>query len=196
MSDKTLLVTPRQKENAEGNKAIGILTMGCIQFLELTVPGSFSVWMSEQENIGELQSYNEASKAGRIGIMPFLDVDIDTGTVQGHEGRHRAAAVLNAGGSDFPVAICLRRKGYKEYYEQPFIDNLRHPKMYYKRYLGINDIPARFLGQFKSSSVRIKPIATGDWEPFYSKSQTELPEITAAMLSPQPVSDLYKKKGH
>lgn len=191
---KQLLVTQHQKEVAIDNKAIGILTMGCFQFLDLTVKGSFSTWIDDEgPSIGQLDSYNEASRAGKIRIMPFLDVDRATGTVQGHEGRHRVASVVAAGGNEVQVAIVLRDKGYKQYYETPFIDEMSNPKQFYKRYLGIKDVPPRFLGQFKSSSVRIQPIKAGDWEPFYTKSQTELP-VTAGRKHPRPVSDFYKKK--
>jgi hypothetical protein len=183
------------KEVAQDNKCIGILTMGTIQFLELTTPGSFARWMDEEaKDTAPLEAYNEAAKAGKIRVMPFLDVDRDTGTVQAHEGRHRCAALINAGGTEIQVAICIRVKGYKTYYEQPFIDQMSNPKQFYKRYLGVKDIPARFLGQFKSSSVRVQPIKPGDWEPFYPKSQTELP-VTAGRPYPRPVSDFYRKKG-
>lgn len=192
---KELIVTPSMKEVAKDNKCIGILTMGTIQFLELTTPGSFARWMEEEKaDTAPLETYNEAAKAGKTRIMPFLDVDRATGTVHGHEGRHRCAALIEAGGTEIQVAICLRDKGYKQYYEQPFIDQMSNPKQFYKRFLGVQDLPARFLGQFKSANVRIKPISAGDWEPFYSKSQTDMPETVGAKMM-RPVSDFYPKKG-
>lgn len=191
---KELIVTHRMKEMAQDNKGIGILTMGTIQFLELTTPGSFARWMEEEKaDTAPLETYNEAAKAGKIIVMPFLDVDIETGTVHGHEGRHRCAALIEAGGTELQVAITLRRKGYKEYYEQPFINEYSNPKQFYKRFLGIQDVPARFLGQFKSTSVRVKPIAAGDWEPFYTKQQTEMPVTVGAKVM-RPVSDFKRKK--
>src|SRR4051812_47598670 len=40
--------------------------------------------------------------------MPFLEVFYPEGRVRGHEGRHRAARVLKAGGTKFPVTIYFR----------------------------------------------------------------------------------------
>lgn len=191
---KELIVTPHMKEVAEDNKGIGILTMGCVQFLELTTPGSFARWIEEEKaDTAPLEVYNEAAKAGKIRVMPFLDVDRATGMVQGHEGRHRVAALIEAGGTEVQVAICLRDKGYKQYYEQPFISDLSNPKQFYKRFLGIKDIPPRFLGQFKSASIRIQPINASDWEPFYTKQQTEMASVPGQRY-PRPVSDFKRKK--
>lgn len=191
---KELIVTHAMREVAKDNKCIGILTMGSIQFLELTTPGSFAKWIEEEKaDTAPLEVYNEAAQAGKIRVMPFLDVDKATGTVHGHEGRHRCAALIDAGGTEIQVAICLRDKGYKQYYEQPFIDEYSNPKQFYKRFLGIQDVPARFLGQFKSTSVRVKPIAAGDWEPFYTKQQTEMPVTVGAKVM-RPVSDFKRKK--
>jgi hypothetical protein len=192
---KELIVTPFMKEVAKDNKGIGILTMGCVQFLELTTPGSFARWMEEEKaDTAPLETYNEAAKAGKIRVMPFLDVDRATGMVQGHEGRHRVAALIAANGTEVQVAICLRDKGYKQYYEQPFIDESSSPKQFYKRFLGIRDVPPRFLGQFKTSSVRIQPINSSDWEPFYTRQQTEMASVPGPKLL-RPVSDFYRKKG-
>jgi hypothetical protein len=205
--EKELLVTDGLKSNAKGNKAIGILTMGCFQFLELTVRGTVSHFIGTEKKQYEktkgtdsenglfpLAQYNEWVRQREIRVMPFLRVDKTTGMVNAHEGRHRAAAVLEAGGHELQVAIILADRGYAEYYEEPFIEDYSNPKQFFKRYLGIQDVPARFLGQFDSSFVRVKPLKPGDWEPFYTKQQTEMP-VTAGTPYPRPVSDFYKRKG-
>lgn len=86
--------------------------------------------------------------------MPWLDVSFDSdkdGKIVGHEGRHRAAALIAEGWRNEPImpcAIILMGKGkWKEYYAEEW-----EPK-HSKRYLGINDIPTRFLGQFDGHAV-------------------------------------------
>lgn len=52
----------------------------------------------------------------------FLTVDFDSGEVVGHEGRHRMAALHNAGAEQ--VAIAVRAYGEKGKYERKFIPEI------------------------------------------------------------------------
>ena len=52
----------------------------------------------------------------------FLTVDMDTGEVVGHEGRHRMAALYNAGAEK--VAIAIRAFGEKDRYDRKPIDQM------------------------------------------------------------------------
>ena len=49
--------------------------------------------------------------------MPFLHVDSESGKIYGHEGRHRAAALICAGSNEMPVSIKIRdSEKHKEKY--------------------------------------------------------------------------------
>lgn len=175
-----LLVTTRQLDIAKDNKAVGYLYLDPLDFLALTVNGAVSSWIESEERqeaqaFRALAEYNEWSRQGKILCMPYLSIDTDTGKVLDHEGRHRAVACDRAK-KKIPVAIDLRINGRKAYYVQPFIDNLQHPRMYAKRFLGINEVPTRLLGQFSSTSVSILR-AKESWVPFYSKEETEVARL-------------------
>lgn len=93
-----------------------------------------------------IEDYNRFSREGETVLMPFLYVDLATGRVEGHEGRHRAAAVMNAGGTRLPVAIILREDRGSVYYreqtvppwEKTFLSHrdiprVLHPEQFYPR---------------------------------------------------------------
>lgn len=151
---KTLLVTENMRERMKSNKAIGTLTLDPYDFLALTVSSTPMRWV-ESESTETIDQYNAWVRDGTIKIMPFLEVDMDTGKVKAHEGRHRAAALLKERGLDMEVAIFLRKNGHLEYYTEPHIDDYDHPKRFAKVYLGVNEVPNAFYGQFSSSRVSI-----------------------------------------
>lgn len=175
-----LKVTDLQLRVAKDNKAVGYLFLDPFDFLCLTVNGSVSSWIESEERNSDnafrtIAEYNEWSRQGAICVMPFLSVDMETGKVLEHDGRHRAVACDRAR-KMLPVAIDLRSNGRKTYYVQPFIDDLQHPRMYAKRFLGIKDVPNRLLGQFSSSTVSVIR-AKETWVPFYSKEETEVARL-------------------
>lgn len=148
-----LIVTPRHREVAKDNKAIGILMMDPREFLSLTVDRDVDVWLEkEKNNTYSLEQYNEWARTGKNIVMPFLDVKRHEGKVIEHEGRHRAAACINAHVDLMPVAITLvddktLGKIYYEYVE-PRED-------FKKRYLNANDLPPSFKGQFRPAKVAV-----------------------------------------
>lgn len=154
-----LLVTPLQVLNARGNKAIGFLPMHPLELLALTTTSDEHV----QEIIGEtpdrkgkkvsLETYNKAALEGENIIPPFLRVDMATGEVKAHEGRHRSGALYRADPEALLwVAIELLDKwGYAIYYEEEPYPSMK------KRYLDEEDVPKIFIGQFRPIEVEVDP---------------------------------------
>jgi hypothetical protein len=105
-----LVLTPEQIETARDIKAVGFIQMPPTRFLQLT-----SLMLSGSGNVN---SYDEIMRtaaplaeynARPARVPPYLSVDVATGQVLEHEGRHRAAAVKKAGGNVVPIAIRLMR---------------------------------------------------------------------------------------
>lgn len=100
------------------------------------------------DEVRPLAFYNELSEKGRIIIPPYLSVDIATGKVQGHEGRHRAGALLRADPTaTMWIAIILKEDGIDRYY--------RSAKDWTKTYLTTANIPKKFTGEFMSTEVPV-----------------------------------------
>jgi hypothetical protein len=165
LQDVHLVVTSDQVWNMQGNKAIGFLPMHPMYVLALTT--------SDDEHVKELiterpdrkgtklglEDYNRFSEDGNILVPPFLRVDMQTGQVQGHEGRHRAAALYRADPDALMwVAIeVLDPGGYAVYYEEPPYDpNLPSP-FQRRRYLDGRDIPTVFVGEYRPVQVEVDP---------------------------------------
>ena len=143
-----LHVTPGQIEQAEGIKAIGYVKMPCIVFLKLTTSlRDFPTYedLTEGDYIVPFSKYEKRSKLH----MPWMDILMDDGKLIGHEGRHRAASLLKEGVKTLPVAIRLfNEHRMPEYRYEWHVDGVRQ-----KRYLGLDDIPTRWINQFGSSYV-------------------------------------------
>lgn len=151
----TLNVTERMLSNARANKSTGWLEMPPLDFLRLTVtqPNVFDWIRQEKGHTKSLVEYNKYASSGESVLMPWLDVDISTGKVLGHEGRHRAIAVHVAGGRKFPVSICLRERGYPIYHRRA------EPEVEYslrKRYMTKEDVPRVFIGQFLHREIDVR----------------------------------------
>lgn len=158
-----LLVTQHMLEKAKANKSIGVYAMHPKEFLELTTSGSVDSWVAGEPNFS-VAEYNKFSKAGKT-LMPFLDVELESGKVRQHEGRHRAAALLAEGETSMDVAITLLNKNLNPiYYTEPYGDDLNHPKRFVKKYLSTWDLPLAFLGQFKHYR---HSVMTRSFKPFY-----------------------------
>lgn len=170
-----LLITENMKEQAKDDKFIGLLTIDVLDFLSLIVSGDPVLWTMQEkkdETTLSLEMYNEYIRRGKIKVLPYLSVDMHTGVVLGHEGRHRAASLLERRIPEMQVALSLRDHGYLTYYVQPDIDDPANPKRWAKRYLGVQDIPGRFLGQYnKSESVRVDKKS---FRSFYTEKETTL----------------------
>jgi hypothetical protein len=137
-----LYVDEEHLRQAIGNKAAAVAIMSPSDFLDLTVTD----YAHKQRIIAEakpLAFYNELAQAHKILLAPTLKVDItqEKGRVQEHEGRHRAAAFLKAGGTDFPVFI----EPADGYYAIRKISDDEHR---YGRLIRLSDLPTTFHGQF------------------------------------------------
>lgn len=149
-----LKLTQQMFDRAKANKCVGWFYMDPRDYLRLTIDeANVDAWIAhEGDEVQSLEVYNSYN----ITLMPWLDVDMHSGKVVGHEGRHRAAACIKAGVKKFPVAICLREQGYPTYYRQPFIDEYENPKQLMKVFVTKDDVPSMLKGQFRAASVSIK----------------------------------------
>lgn len=129
-----LRVTDTNLAVAKDNKCQIIVQIPCEVFLEMTTAGSIEDIKSKAQ---PLKTYNRATKMGhdedfkkRVNdrlkksqgddyekeygsiIMPMLKIQLSddgsTGVIKDHEGRHRAAALIDAGQEYIPVALCLK----------------------------------------------------------------------------------------
>jgi hypothetical protein len=141
-------------DNARGNKCVGWLNINPLDFLRLTTtkPNVFDWIKQEESDTKSLADYNSYAASGKSILMPWLDVDMHTGKVLGHEGRHRAIAVYLANSHKFPTAICLRDRGYPVYYTQPYPD----PMDLVKKFMTKDDVPKVFTGQFVHREVAVQ----------------------------------------
>jgi len=114
-------ISGRQKQNALDNKAIGLYPMSPKDFLNLTT-GSKEL-KHIQDNAKSLEFYQGKVEEGDSLVHPFIDYD-EKGKVLRHEGRHRAQAVINAGGGVYWVALYPDRK-HRNYEESALPTTLR-----------------------------------------------------------------------
>lgn len=106
--ESPLALTPRMVHGAAQNKSQVLIELDPTKFLELTSTADFRQEMKQFTK--KLDVYNAAVKQGEILVMPFLVIKFDRnrGKVVGHEGRHRAAALLAHGENKMIVALQLR----------------------------------------------------------------------------------------
>ena len=92
-----------------------LMALRCIRsiVLKLSLPSVAHV-ANIRKDAQPLDFYNDPEIQKGMSVHPFLTFDIDTGKITGHEGRHRAAAVINAGGKVFQVAL-FPRPGHREH---------------------------------------------------------------------------------
>ncbi len=90
-----LHLLPHQKQHMHNRKFHSLVTMHPRKFLELTTADDHHVDEIKQA-AKSLHTYNEYSAAKEIHNPPNLKIGHD-GKVTAHEGRHRAAALINAG---------------------------------------------------------------------------------------------------
>ena len=158
------------KENirqAKGNKHAGTIIIDPMDFLRLTTPGDSYIKEILDESL-TLKEYNDFSRNGSSIHMPWLDVSVDgidryrdwikRGSVIGHEGRHRAAALINKGINKIPISVCLYRKGKAERYKTT--DDDPWSKNPWTR----NDIPKVLYGEFDEH--RTAKIDVNTFKPF------------------------------
>lgn len=159
------MVTSDQVWNMQGNKAIGFLPMHPIDVLGLTTVDDEHV----KEVITErpdrkgtklgIEDYNRFSEEGNILVPPFLRVDMQTGKVEAHEGRHRAGALYREDPDALMwVAIeVLDPSGHAVYYEEPPYDPALPLPFHRRRYLDGRDVPTVFVSQYRALQVEVDP---------------------------------------
>lgn len=92
-------------------------------FLSLTLPDSeLEAWDGYVRDGGYKNFFAlDIEKLRSQEQTPFLEIDEKTGRVEGHEGRHRMRALLDAGVTSVPIAVVDYRtkytKEYKKYQE-------------------------------------------------------------------------------
>lgn len=85
-----------------------IITMHPKDFLTLTTHDENEYWRIMEDTRG-LDFYNSDEINSGMIVHPFLILDGE-GVILGHEGRHRAAAVIQNGEKKFDVALILRER--------------------------------------------------------------------------------------
>lgn len=105
-----LLLPPnaRQQENAIDNKMNWIVDIDPREFLRLTVDDRIGHYPTLASiNPEPLAVYQSPDAQANMIVHPHLRIDKETGKVTGHEGRHRAAAVMKAGGKWYRIGLQL-----------------------------------------------------------------------------------------
>lgn len=162
----SLTITHKMLDNAQANKCVGWLSMNPLDFLRLTTtkPNVFDWIRQEEDDTKSLAEYNKYAATGNAIHMPWLDVDMHTGKVVGHEGRHRAIAVYSADSRQFPVSFCLRERGYPVYYRMEETHE-GYPYNRSKKFVTKSDVPTVLVGQFVHREV---PIDTSKMVEFWA----------------------------
>lgn len=143
-----LLITDGMKNRARVNKSVGYVLMPPESFLLLTTPNAAKFRLDEAPSVPSLDQYNKWTHE-KEDMMPYLDMDMRTGKVMQHEGRHRALACMVAHVKLMPVAIFLRKSGGLQYY---YWD----PESGRKRYNTLADMPMELHGQFAPTRIEVK----------------------------------------
>jgi hypothetical protein len=121
-----ILLTEAQIEVARDNKLVGFIWMEAIDFLRLTIDArdddsaeGFVHALDGYRSLAQpLEAYNAWTRDGRIRIAPGLGV-MPSGKVVSHEGRHRAAALINAAGEDAVMLVGIELKNDDGYNWSP-----------------------------------------------------------------------------
>lgn len=102
-----LRITPEHLRQARGNNMHFIAEVPVQKFLELTTSSEESVQQIMQ-SCQTVDDYNRYASEGENIIMPFLVIDTERNKIVGHEGRHRAAAIVCSGAKTMPVSFRLK----------------------------------------------------------------------------------------
>jgi len=103
--------TPKQLDWARDLKATGFVLLPAETFLRLTLPVFERDLPNIEADMATVANYQQWSDKAP---PPFLKIELNDAQVIGHEGRHRAAALLRERGPDAEmwVAIILAKDGY------------------------------------------------------------------------------------
>lgn len=151
------VITSEMYRQARGIKGSGTIIMRPEDFLLLTTQNA-----EERKQIfkdaQQLEVYNQYAKDRKNIHLPWLDVSLDgrlnkkrfnIGRILGQEGRHRAAALINAGISNMVVLLIARVEGYPEYKKASTPDGGRDT------FLEVSDFPETVYGQFNNKPVKL-----------------------------------------
>lgn len=155
-------LTDMMYRQARGNKASGTIIMNPHDFLVLTTTNK-----AEYDHIMEgaltTAEYNHFAKTEQNIHMPWLDVTLDgkkptfggkpsktkPGRVVGHEGRHRAAALIKEGIDKMVVLLQPRIGGMKQF-KKP-----SQPGGWPDTHLTKADFPGTFYAQYNNKKVKV-----------------------------------------
>jgi len=135
-----LKINERQVANAVSENSFGWAEMHPNDFLLLTTDDAVDL-ATIKNSAKEVEFYN---RAGSI-IHPFIGFDLKTGKLDGHEGRHRAAAVLKSGGTSLPVALYARYDG--KY--RPDVEPRHLPRVLKGQFSGVSVPVSKFIRSYK-----------------------------------------------
>jgi hypothetical protein len=156
-----LRTTDRQIDQANAAKTQIIVVMPPGDFLSLAAP--LKNRDDFRRDAQPLRDYNKWAKDGESTVMPFLRIDLaadGSGQVKAHEGRHRAAAILNAGGEWMRVGIQLRGyDGYESNIARAELAQYGHHRNNSEYTLSHADLPNRVTNQYN----RYWDVDTRNW---------------------------------
>lgn len=139
----------RQLASDRGNKGIGYLNMPCEIFLRLTTNPNNEKF-SYEHIMNSVEPYVQGKR--KYILMPWLDINMETGKVVGHEGRHRAASLIKAGVKTMPVSIHLKNEEGRTTYKTYDYDSGK------ESILTEGDIPPVITAQFTSFRYRMNQV--------------------------------------
>lgn len=102
-----LRINRDQEDHALDEKHTQIVDIHPRVFLDLTTERGADDFIRTTDGIVDVDFYNSPDIQRKLRVHPHLSIDANTGRVTGHEGRHRAAAVLLAGGPWYRASIRL-----------------------------------------------------------------------------------------
>lgn len=162
---ENLITSPRAYEVAKGNKIQMIVVMSPHKFLGLTTDSKDRDIIIK--NSQSVDFYNQLMDKGEILVMPFLDIDLKTCTIVGHEGRHRAAALIKMGVDEMTVGIKMR-PSEKE------VQKYKYTRNNSEYSLNSSDFPPVVKGQYAGTTVLKKTdfkIIKDGWDKIIGESK-------------------------
>lgn len=148
IEEARLRFTKRMLQSASGMGAQMIVAMDPQRFLDVTTPDR-----QQRDIIQQMakspEQYNQWAQAGETTTPPFLRIRVEKGTakIAAHEGRHRAAALIQSGATKMLVALHLR--GDEDFHRQVAPDDPRDAP-YRIRFA---HVPDRMAGEFSGASA-------------------------------------------
>jgi len=91
-------------ENLVAEKSNWIVDINPLLFLRMTTD-NIMVMNEILDKAKSLAFYNSPEINQRMSVHPSLSINKNTGKIEGHEGRHRAAAVHHAGGKWYRIGL-------------------------------------------------------------------------------------------